>query len=213
MDDLKRITRKIQEFELNNTNQNEYFNQPMTGETTTMFSIKYKNEISSNTEINTRITSIYNKLSLSHCSNENKIFIHKLCANFPFQFYVEGDNLGKTDVIKHKINIIPGSKIINLRQYRIPHTHKKPLENIIIDYEKQGIIEKCQSNYNSPVILVGKKDRDGKMTDFRCVVDYRKLNEITEMSNFPIPLIDDILDGLSGCTFFTTLDIKEPFIK
>lgn len=211
MDDLKRITRKIQEFELNNTNQNEYFNQPMTGETTTMFSIKYKNEISSNTEINTRITSIYNKLSLSHCSNENKIFIHKLCANFPFQFYVEGDNLGKTDVIKHKINIIPGSKIINLRQYRIPHTHKKPLENIIIDYEKQGIIEKCQSNYNSPVILVGKKDRDGKMTDFRCVVDYRKLNEITEMSNFPIPLIDDILDGLSGCTFFTTLDIKGAF--
>lgn len=74
-----------------------------------------------------------------------------------------------------------------------------------------GIIEKCQSNYNSPVILVSKKDDNGNPTDFRCVVDYRKLNEISEFTNFPIPLIDDILDSLHGCSYFTTLDIKGAF--
>lgn len=37
------------------------------------------------------------------------------------------------------------------------------------------------------------------------------MNEITEVHNFPIPLIDDILTGLSGCEFFTTLDIKGAF--
>lgn len=45
------------------------------------------------------------------------------------------------------------------------------------------------------------------------MVDYRKLNENTEFQNFPIPLIDDILDGLSGSKFFTTLDIKGAFYQ
>lgn len=43
------------------------------------------------------------------------------------------------------------------------------------------------------------------------VVDYRKLNQISEIENFPIPLIDDILTQLSGSTYYTTLDIKGAF--
>lgn len=76
---------------------------------------------------------------------------------------------------------------------------------------KDGIVEKCQSNFNSPAILVSKKDEAGGKGDFRFVVDYRKLNQNTEIQNFPIPLIDDILNGLSGCLYFTTLDIKGAF--
>lgn len=64
---------------------------------------------------------------------------------------------------------------------------------------------------NSPAILVSKRDENDGKTDHRFVVDYRKLNEISEMLTFPIPLIDDILDGLSGCKDFTTLDIKGAF--
>lgn len=56
-----------------------------------------------------------------------------------------------------------------------------------------------------------KKDEVGGKSDYRFVVDYRKLNQNTEIQNFPIPLIDDILNGLSGCSFFTTLDIKGAF--
>lgn len=57
----------------------------------------------------------------------------------------------------------------------------------------------------------GKEGGSGEKTDHRCVVDYRKLNEITEIQNFPIPRIDDILDGLNGCLYFSTLDIKGAF--
>lgn len=59
--------------------------------------------------------------------------------------------------------------------------------------------------------MVSKKDEFGGKSDFRFVVDYRKLNLITENHDFPIPLIDDILNGLSGCEFFSTLDIKGAF--
>lgn len=158
-----------------------------------------------------RITAIHNKLNLSHCSDEEAHFAKFVCGEFPFQFYLDGDNLTCTNVIKHHIKIIPGSKTVNVRQYRIPHAHKTVLFDIIQDYEKQGLIERCQSNYNSPAILVAKKDDNNEKNDFRFVVDYRKLNEISEIQNFPIPLIDDILDGLNGCTYFTTLDIKGAF--
>lgn len=85
------------------------------------------------------------------------------------------------------------------------------MEKIIKEYEKQGIIEKCQSSFNSPCLLVSKKDDQGEKLDHRFVVDFRKVNEITEIENFPIPLIDDILDGLGRSKYFTTLDIKGAF--
>lgn len=158
-----------------------------------------------------RIQFIYKKLKTSHCLGMEIKSVEEFCRKYPYQFYVDGDNLGCTSVIKHHIKIIPGSKIINIKQYRIPQTHREILLKIVDDYEKQGIIEKCQSNYNSPAILVPKRDDDNGKTDHRFVVDYRKLNEICQISNFPIPHIDDILDGLGGCKFFTTLDIKGAF--
>lgn len=158
-----------------------------------------------------RAEEIYSRLGLEKCSTPEKKYVHQICVKYPFQFFMKGDILGNTTVIQHRIKLLPNTKTINIRQYRIPHFHKKILQDMINDYEEQGIIEKCQSPFNSPAILVGKKDNKGDKTDFRFVVDYRKLNESSELYNFPIPFIDDILDGLSGCKIFTTLDIKGAF--
>lgn len=151
---------------------------------------------------------IFDSLELLHCEKAEKDFILNICNTFPYQFYLEGDTLGSSNVITHHIKLIPNPKPVNVRQYRIPESHKRFLAEIIQDYEKQGIIEKCQSSFNSPAMLVPKKEKGGTKDDFRLVVDYKRLNEITEIQNFPIPLIDDILNGLSGCRYFTTLDLK-----
>ena len=160
---------------------------------------------------NNRGEIIYKKLNLNNCSEKEKKTIRNFCYQYPYQFYLDGDILNYTDVVKHHIKLLPNSKIINIRQYRIPQSMRNILQEIIDDHERQGIIEKCNSPYNSPAILVKKKDDAGGTTDFRFVVDYGKLNESTEMENFPIPLIDDILLGLSGCEFFSTLDVKSGF--
>lgn len=160
---------------------------------------------------NNRSEEIYRDLRISNCSKEERATIRNVCYQFPLQFYKDGDFLSSTDVVKHKIVLIPNSRIVNVRQYRIPQTNRKILEEIVLDHERQGIIEKCQSPYNSPCLIVNKKDEFGGKKDFRFVVDYKKLNEITETLNFPIPLIDDILNGLNGCNYFTTLDIKGAF--
>lgn len=124
---------------------------------------------------------------------------------------MDGDMLSCTEAAQHEIKLLPGATPVNVRQYRIPHSHKKILQQMIDEYEKQGIIEKCHSEFNSPLLLVGKKDDFGNKTDLRFVVDYKKLNEVTQLRVFPIPRVDEILDDLGGSEYFSKLDIKGAF--
>ncbi len=68
----------------------------------------------------------------------------------------------------------------------------------------QGMIETCQSNWASPVALVLVTKKDGTT---RFCVDYRKLNDVTRNNAYPLPHIDDTLDVLCSCTYFSTMDI------
>lgn len=42
-------------------------------------------------------------------------------------------------------------------------------------------------------------------------VDYRAVNKVTVKDNFPLPLIEDCLEYLSGQKYFSTLDLKNGF--
>lgn len=72
---------------------------------------------------------------------------------------------------------------------------------------KQDLIEMSRSNYNSPLIIVPKKSVDGSKK-WRMCVDYRLLNRQLIPDKFPLPRIDEILDGLGRAKFFTCLDLQ-----
>ena len=46
---------------------------------------------------------------------------------------------------------------------------------------------------------------------FVMCIDYREINKVTIRDNFPLPLIDDCLDFMSGKVWFTLLDLKDGF--
>ena len=54
------------------------------------------------------------------------------------------------------------------------------------------------------MVLVRKKDRT-----LHFCVDYRGLNSVTKLDQFPLPRIDDLLDQLGS--FFTTLDLASGY--
>lgn len=61
--------------------------------------------------------------------------------------------------------------------------------------------------------MVPKKDAAGEKTDFRLVVDYRKLNEASISIQFPIPQIHSIIDRLGKCKYFSCLDLHGAFYQ
>ncbi|KAL5515979.1 hypothetical protein EMCRGX_G001235 [Ephydatia muelleri] len=67
------------------------------------------------------------------------------------------------------------------------------------------VITPSESPWSSPVVLVRKKD------GCHFCVDYRNLNAVTKADTFPLPRVDDLLDQLYDCKYFSTLDLAAGF--
>lgn len=156
---------------------------------------------------------IVGELELDNCNSEQAQTIKRLVDRYPDQFYIQGDKLEKTDIIKHIITLKPGAIIVNQKQRRLPDSMKELMHKEIRDLEEMGVINESMSVYNSRAFFVPKKNDEGKKVGDRMVIDYRELNKQTEVEEFPIPLIDEILDDFSGCKYFTILDIKSAYYQ
>lgn len=160
-----------------------------------------------------RRTTILHNLRLDHCNSEEKQIIEELVSSFSDIFYIKGDKLTHTDLTQHRIPIKENTNPIYTRQYRIPQSQQQELDKQIADLHQQGIIEPSFSPWNSPLIIVKKKDdRDGNK-QFRLVVDFRNVNEVTAEQTFPIPLVEEILDLLGGSKYFSTLDLHNAYYQ
>ena len=91
---------------------------------------------------------------------------------------------GKTNKATHKIRTLD---TIPIRQkpYRIPQTYK---EKVMEELEENEIIEKSESEWAPPMVIVKKKDGG-----VRLCVDYRRLNAITKFDAYPMPRIEELL--------------------
>ena len=69
-----------------------------------------------------------------------------------------------------------------------------------------GIVEKSDSPWASPIVMVKKKDNS-----FRMCVDFRKLNAVTAKDSYPLPFVSATLDKLKGAKFLSTIDVKSAF--
>ena len=119
---------------------------------------------------------------------------------------LKGDKLGKTDIIKHHINIPPGTPPIYIPCYRIPHSQKEIMNEKIQEMLEHKIISPSHSPWSSPLLLIPK--RDGT---HRIVVDFRQLNKLTIRDPYPVPSLRDLISSIGENQAYTTLDLLSGF--
>ncbi len=71
---------------------------------------------------------------------------------------------------------------------------------------ERGCIRPSTSSAGANVFFVSKKDGS-----LRLSVYYRGLNLFTKKNRYPLPLIGEALDRLSGAKYFTKLDIQDTY--
>jgi hypothetical protein len=69
-----------------------------------------------------------------------------------------------------------------------------------------GFVRPSKAPYGAPVLF--QKKADGSL---RMCVDYRALNKVTIKNKYLVPLIQDLLDRLSGASVFTKLDLRSGY--
>lgn len=106
----------------------------------------------------------------------------------------------------HAIPLVPGAAPFNIRSYRYPPKLKTEIERQVQEMLTNGIIQHSKSPFSSPVLMVKKKDMS-----WRFCVDFRHLNALTVKSQFPIPLMEEILNELSHASWFSSLDLCSGF--
>ncbi|GBG67790.1 hypothetical protein CBR_g914 [Chara braunii] len=108
--------------------------------------------------------------------------------------------------VVHTIEIIPGSSIPKGRIYRMFPTDLDELRRRLKELIEKGWIRPSVSSYGSPVLFVPK--RGGTL---RMCIDYRGLNAITVKNAEPLLRIDDLLDRVQGCRYFSKIDLKSGY--
>ena len=140
-------------------------------------------------------------LDLDHLAPDEQKRLENLIRTYADVFALDPGELGTTDVVKHTINTGDHPPIKQPLR-RTPFALRSKVDKLVQEMLSQGVIEQSRSPWASPVVLVSKKDGG-----LRFCIDYRQLNRITKLDEFPLPRIDDTLDLLAGCKFFTTLDL------
>ena len=160
-----------------------------------------------------RLRELRERVRVGHLNDVERRSIVRICEDYNDIFHLSGDKLTTTTAAEHAIPTpgIDPCRGIASRNYRIPEALKGELNQITDNMLKDKIIRHSTSPWNSPIILVKKKEDASGKQKWRLVVDFRRLNEVTVGDSYPLPLITEILDALGKARYYTTLDLANGF--
>jgi len=136
-------------------------------------------------------------VDLSYLSSEQQLIVKEMLREESGAFATDDGDIGCAKHLKLEINLrddVPVQETYN----SIPKPLYKEVKKHLQDMINRDWISDSKSPYSSPVVCVRKKD--GSLT---LCVNYRQLNSKTEHGRQPIPRIQDILNSLSGNTYFS----------
>lgn len=115
--------------------------------------------------------------------------------------FVEVSGLGRVDCCRHEIPIAVDATPLKSRPFRLTWEEQDSMAKELQGLLDLDLIKPSKGVWSSPCFFIKKKDGS-----LRLVIDYRRLNQITIKDNYPLPIIDTVLDSLAGASVFSTLD-------
>ena len=142
---------------------------------------------------------------IDELSSADRGKLKRLLCEFSDVISVGEKDLGRTNVLKHKVNTGEAPPI-HQQARRMPYHQRETVKKMLDDMLQQDVIEASSGPWSSPIVLARKKDGT-----LRFCVDFRRINDVTKKEVHPLPRIDETLDMLGGAKWFSTLDLASGY--
>jgi hypothetical protein len=93
------------------------------------------------------------------------------------------------------------------RSRRIPGDLLPKLYELLKRLLETKLISYSESPWASPIVIFMKKNGN----DIRLCIDYRRVNQLIKLVNYPLPLIDELMTNFAATMWFMTLDMASGF--
>lgn len=123
---------------------------------------------------------------------------------------VFSSSMGRCTLVTAKLHLLPGAKDVFRKRRPVPFHSVGPVTEELDRLEKQGIITPIsQSAYAAPIVVVQKANGT-----IRICGDYSTgLNANLQDHEYPIPTPEDIFASLSGCKWFSQVDLSDAYMQ
>jgi hypothetical protein len=108
--------------------------------------------------------------------------------------------------IDHRIELVSGTKPSSQAPYRMSPMELAELRKQLEELIDAGFVRPSKAPYGALVLFQNKADGS-----LRMCMDYRALNKVTIKNKYLVPLIQDLMDRLSGASIFTKLDLRSGY--
>eukprot|EP00253_Pinus_taeda_P006624 PITA_06624 len=108
--------------------------------------------------------------------------------------------------ISHHIDFIPGASLPNKAAYRMSPKDNEEIRNQVQELLDKGLVKESLSPCAVPTVLAPNKGGEWRMC-----TDLRDINKITIRYRFPLPQMEDMMDFLSGATYFSKIYLKSEY--
>ena len=123
---------------------------------------------------------------------------------------VFGEQVGKICRVKAQLHLKKEARPVFRKARPVPYALQDSVEEELKKWEEQGVAEKVEySDWASPMVVVPKPGGKVRICgDFKFTV-----NPQLEVTQHPMPNLEDILSQLSGMQYFCKLDLSAAYLQ
>ena len=149
--------------------------------------------------------SIPNVYEISSDSGSKRELLDSLQKEFPEVF----DHEKRKRIIKHSVvaTVDTSTEVpVHSNARRLNPEQYKALKSELTRLLDHGVLERSQSPWASPIVMVKKKSGD-----WRLCADFTNLNKVLRVQKYSLPNINDFAALAHGCKWFSALDVADAY--